>query len=77
MKKTIIIDCPVYPGNSGGPVLEIDRENFMTTRFRIIGIVSEFVPWVSLSPGDKNPEISNSGYSIVTPLDAIRELLSK
>lgn len=42
--KSIIIDCPSYPGNSGGPVVEADRTTFNAT-FNVIGVVSQFVPF--------------------------------
>lgn len=77
---TIIIDCPVYYGNSGGPVCEVESEG-LETRFRIIGLVSQFVPfveqWENKTHHYVNVEMSNSGYSIVSPIDAMFDLIEK
>jgi hypothetical protein len=69
--KSIILDCPSYPGNSGGPAIELDPEG-LSTRFRVIGVVSQFVPWVNSALG--NTTVSNSGHSVVTPMDFVLEL---
>ena len=44
-KKTIILDCPSYPGNSGGPVIEVEQVNLTQKKFRVIGVVSQFIPF--------------------------------
>ena len=76
--KSIIIDCPSYPGNSGGPVVEADRTAFNAT-FKVIGVVSQFVPFeeksISYPITYQNVNISNSGYTIVTPMDFVLELV--
>lgn len=76
--KSIIIDCPVYPGNSGGPVVEIDRSTF-GAKISIIGVVSQFVPFEEKSLNYpisyQSVSLSNSGYSIVTPMDFVLELV--
>lgn len=68
--KNIIIDCPSYPGNSGGPVLMF-KDNSTT----LIGIVIQFIPYEDLSK--KDPILSNSGYSVVEPMDIIMELITQ
>ena len=77
--RTIIIDCPVYPGNSGGLVLELEPDG-MATHFSAIGVVIEFVPaeerWVNRPYGYENLAISNSGYAVVVPVDAIDEAIA-
>ncbi len=70
--KSIILDCPVYPGNSGGPAIELEPDGF-NIKFRVIGVVSQFVPWVNSAGG--NTTVSNSGYSVVTPMDFVLELI--
>jgi hypothetical protein len=75
-KETIIIDCPSYFGNSGGPVIEVDRD-FTSTRYRIIGLVSGFVPfqeeWENKTMHYSHVIKSNSGYTVIEPIDiAIR-----
>jgi hypothetical protein len=74
-KKSIVLDCPVYFGNSGGPVLEMDHDGFMT-RFKIIGVVNQYVPFVQTggAPTFVMQIQSNSGYSIITPMDFVLEL---
>jgi Trypsin-like peptidase domain len=74
-RKSIILDCPVYFGNSGGPVLEMDRDGF-TTRLHVMGVVNQYVPFVQ-SAGAQTFAMqlaSNSGYSIITPMDYVLEL---
>ncbi len=70
--KTIILDCPVYRGNSGGPAVEIERDD-LNLKLRLIGVVVEFVP---LAEGSVDFAVQfNSGYSIVEPMDAVLELV--
>ena len=77
-KGTIILDCPVYPGNSGGPVIEVEQEG-LNYRHKVIGVVSEFVPfvqeWVNRSNGLINTEFYNSGYSIAVAMDNVFEII--
>jgi hypothetical protein len=79
-KKSIILDCSVYFGNSGDPVLEMDR-GASNTQLTIIGIVDQYVPFTQ-SAGSETPTMasamqvqSNSGYSIVVPIDFVLELV--
>ncbi|MFH1957725.1 MAG: trypsin-like peptidase domain-containing protein [bacterium] len=78
--QTIVVDCPAYYGNSGGPVCQVEQEG-LTTKYTIIGIVSQFVPfveqWENKTHHYTNSEISNSGYSVVTPIDAMFELIER
>ena len=79
-QKTIILDSPVYFGNSGGPVLQVDREAFSAS-YLLIGIVSEYIPFVEEVENKTmkytNVTVSNSGYSVVIPIDFVLELLWK
>ena len=76
--RTILLDCPVYQGNSGGPVIEVDRFPDHT-EWRVIGVVSEFVPWtetwLNQRHGYTNTTIANSGYSVAVAMDPVLELL--
>lgn len=78
--KAIILDCPVYKGNSGGPVLESERKGFQN-QFRVIGVITQFVPfaevWENRTQGYANVSLSNSGYSIAAPSDAIIDLMEE
>lgn len=80
-KRSIILDCPVYQGNSGGPVIQIepDDANVFMTHFNIIGVVNEFIPfadvWLNVREGFYNKTLMNSGYSIASPMDVVLELV--
>jgi len=77
-QQTIIIDSAVYYGNSGGPVVEIEMQGNSLIH-KVIGVVSEFVPfveqWVNTKNNLVNTELSNSGYSVVVPMDRVFELI--
>jgi hypothetical protein len=77
-KERIILDAPSFGGNSGGPVIELQDE-FLTHKFTIIGVVVELVPfveeWENKTLGYRNANVSNSGYTIVEPVDVLFELL--
>ena len=79
--KTIIIDCPVYGGNSGGPVMEIEEEWITITNYNIIGIVTQFIPvketWLNIDLKYANINLSNSGYAVVEPADYLIELIKQ
>ena len=77
--KTIIVDSAVYFGNSGGPVLEVEHVDLLVTRFSIIGVVSEMIPFVDLWENKRfdymTANVSNSGYAVIEPVDFVLELL--
>jgi len=79
-KKTIILDCPAYPGNGGGPVWEVEHENLTKIKFRVIGVVTNFVPfidiWKNLRHNYQNKTILNSGYAVAVPMDPVLELVN-
>jgi hypothetical protein len=76
--RSLVIDCAAYPGNSGGPVVELTREAFHV-QFKVIGVVREFVPFeeksVNVPFGYVNRLITNSGYAVATPMDFVLELI--
>lgn len=78
--NTIILDCAVYPGNSGGPVLQISMKNNVQY-FRIIGVVSKYIPfaqeWRNAREKLVNIEYVNSGYSVATAMDEVLKLASE
>ena len=74
--RTLVLDCPVYFGNSGGPVLEIDRQAFSIS-LSIIGVVDQYVPFVQQA-GSQTLSMqlqANSGYSLAVPMDYVLELI--
>ena len=79
-KRTIILDSPVYFGNSGGLVLEVDIDNLGQRTFLPIGVVSEYVPFVEELFSIQHKEVvsinrANSGYSVAVPIDTILDLI--
>lgn len=72
-QRSIIIDGPVYRGNSGGPVFEIDRDA-LQTRFYLVGVLTDFVPLVE-STEDFGFQL-NSGYSVARPMNFVLELIN-
>lgn len=80
--KTLVLDCPVYGGNSGGLALEIDLDVPGEVNVHLVGVVVQFVPFVEQWQNTKFPALfntnyQNSGYSIVLPVDFIIELISE
>jgi hypothetical protein len=77
-RHTIIIDCPVYGGNSGGPVVQAWPYGVGGTKFKVMGIVTEFVPFDEsrVNPVPAGALATNSGYAVVEPADRILELLN-
>lgn len=75
---TIIIDCPSFPGNSGGPVVEVEYDGIQLNH-KVIGVVSQFIPhvqsWVNQSNGLINTEFINSGYSVLVSMDKVFETI--
>lgn len=78
--KTIVFDCPVYGGNSGGMAIEVEEVSLGQRRFWIVGVVAEFVPFfeqlISRQYGTTNLNIENSGYAIIVPMDFVLDLIS-
>jgi hypothetical protein len=83
VKGNIIIDCPSYKGNSGGPVFELIKYGGKMgegVTYNLLGLVSEFIPYkedkYDSNLNVKGTFIWNSGYSIVTPSKYILNLIS-
>ncbi|WP_321371370.1 serine protease [uncultured Draconibacterium sp.] len=66
-KKTIIVDCPSYGGNSGGPVYEIDTND---NRIKLVGVVSQWIPIVS------EYGVNNSDYLVAVSAEIINEVIN-
>lgn len=67
--KAIIIDCPVFQGNSGGLVIEAEKTSFTEIKYKAIGVITNLVPY-------RQKWIQNSGYSVVVPMDFVEELIA-
>jgi Trypsin-like peptidase domain len=75
-----LVDAPVFPGNSGGPVILCPSANPIP-RSALVGIVKAYVPYIdtAISPQTGRPRITfeeNSGLSSVEPLDAIVDTIA-
>jgi S1-C subfamily serine protease len=85
--KDFVVDAPVFPGNSGGPVISKIENNFLggTKAFnksRLIGIIKSYIPYTdtAYSLQTKKPRITfeeNSGLSLVEPVDRIIETIAE
>jgi hypothetical protein len=75
--KTIILDVPVNPGNSGGPVLQLPPDSAPGGALRIIGVVTEFVPILqdTIPPGPQKVA-TNSGYAVAASMDSVLDLIA-
>jgi Trypsin-like peptidase domain len=76
--RKLIIDSAVFGGNSGGPVLIVETPSITETDFRLVGIVTQYVPNitpVNLSLGVTNSALANSGYGVAEPIDYALELM--
>lgn len=69
--KIIVLDSPVYQGNSGGLVLEVERECGQEN-YKAIGVITNLVPFTK----DDSEKFQNSGYSVAVPMDSVLELIS-
>jgi S1-C subfamily serine protease len=73
--NSYLLDCSVFPGNSGGPVF--DRPDAASgLPPRLIGIASGYLPYqdIAISVQTGNPRVTfeeNSGLAAVVPVDAI------
>jgi hypothetical protein len=67
--KAVILDCPVFHGNSGGLVIEVEKKSFTEIKYRAIGLVTNLVPY-------QRNWIQNSGYSVVVPMDFVDDLIA-
>jgi len=81
--RDLLIDAPIFPGNSGGPVVSrpemtsIQGTKSISSAY-LIGVVSRYVPYkdVAISQQTKRPRIifeENSGLAIVVPIDRALE----
>jgi hypothetical protein len=78
-RKILVLDLPVYFGNSGGPVIFHSTQPLGVNSTLVVGVVSQFVPfedvWISERFKLPNFTWSNSGYSIAEPIDHVLSML--
>lgn len=77
--QTIILDCAVYGGNSGGPVIQVIEVNGKR-ELKLIGVISQYIPFVQRWKNERDRIIHlehlNSGYSVATSFDSVLELIN-
>ncbi|MBK9719515.1 MAG: trypsin-like peptidase domain-containing protein [Saprospiraceae bacterium] len=78
--KTLVLDCPSYPGNSGGPVIRKVTDG-LRWEYSLIGLVVQFIPyeeqWVNVKSGLVRTDRFNSGYSVAISADKILNLIEE
>lgn len=85
--QNFLIDAPIFPGNSGGPVvsrpemISIEGTKSLSSAY-LIGVVSSYVPYqdIAVSQQTKRPRIifeENSGLATVVPVDRALEATSQ
>jgi hypothetical protein len=88
--RMLVLDADVFPGNSGGPVFSKPSAiDYSTGQVilgniqpaRLVGIVSAYVTYrdMAISEQTRKPRIvfeENSGITLASPTDAIREIFS-
>lgn len=76
--RKLIIDSGVYGGNSGGPIVIIEHPGLGTTVYKVGGLITQFVPFLTrMNPqiGVTNSDLVNSGYGVAEPIDYALELM--
>jgi len=77
--RTIVLDSPTYFGNSGGPVLAIENPSLGIYKFKLIGVISQYIPFAEHIENKTYRvgyiQLSNSGFSVVTPADSILDIV--
>ena len=82
---TFLVDATVFPGNSGGPIINRPEEISITdtpsnSSANLIGILSEYIPYqetlYSRQTGRARMiQEENSGLTVVHPVDRIKEVV--
>lgn len=85
VSKEILLDCMIFPGNSGGPVVTKPETTYIEgtkapEAAYLIGIVAGFIPYTetAVSPQTGRPRVmfeENSGLAVVVPVEYLVELV--
>jgi hypothetical protein len=74
-RQVLVLDCPSFQGNSGGPIIGKSQVDLTRTEFPLVGVLVEWVPftetWQNSNFGYGYQILSNSGYSIAEPMDVV------
>lgn len=81
LEKKFLLDCPVFPGNSGGPVVLKPQMLAVTgtkaiRKARLIGIVRGYLPYEEIAVSEQTglPRVTfqeNSGLTEALPVDVV------
>ena len=83
--SVVLLDVPVFPGNSGGPVVLKPELRSLTGKVYnsslLIGLVSSYVPYeeTAVSLQTHQPRITfqeNSGLTLMVPVDYVDEIIT-
>jgi hypothetical protein len=75
--RHLIVDALAFPGNSGGPVVEVEQIGLGHWEPRFIGIVVESILYRASDASERTAHLDNSAYAIVAPVDSILDLIEK
>jgi hypothetical protein len=78
-----LIDCMIYPGNSGSPVIlkpelvSIEGTKAVNKAY-LLGVVSGYIPYRDVAVSEQTHEprimfVENSGLATVVPMDFVKE----
>lgn len=73
--KRIIIDCPTYPGNSGGLVFRASDQTAIGVAVRNISFTEKL--FSSVDRAEVSLRRHNSGYTVVEPMDRVLETIEE
>ena len=71
----IIIDCPTYPGNSGGLVLRTSDQSAIGVAIRNIGFSEKL--YSSVDRSEVSIRRHNSGFTVVEPMDRVLDIVQE
>lgn len=84
--KYFLLDCFIFPGNSGGPVISLPQHTAISGTKRIekaqlIGIVKEYLAYEDIAKSIQTGETrviftENSGLTLVHPMDCVEEVIN-
>jgi hypothetical protein len=71
----LLIDCPTYPGNSGGVVIRSKSRNPIGVAVKNVGFTEKL--FSSVDQSEVSQRRHNSGYTVVEPMDRVIEAIAE
>lgn len=77
VNQSIMLDVPVNPGNSGGPVVEVEEMDNGNIQYKIVGLAIQLVPMAEevSKYGLNTAQLSNSMLSVAMSMNPVLELI--